>query len=69
MTFVRDTTAGERVFRALTVVDDFTREALVIEADTSLGGARVFAAVVRLTLTSAAGRDQRGQRSTMRVNG
>jgi putative transposase len=51
MDFVRDTTAGGRVFRALTIVDDFTREALAIEVDTSLGGARVVAALERLALT------------------
>ena len=53
MDFVRDTTAGGRVFRALTVVDDFTREALVIEVDTSLGGARVVQALERLALGRA----------------
>lgn len=51
MDFVRDTTAGGRVFRALTVVDDFTREALVIEVDTSLPGARVVQALEQLAIT------------------
>jgi putative transposase len=35
MDFVRDTRGDGRVFRALTVVDDFTRECPVIEVDTS----------------------------------
>jgi putative transposase len=33
--FVRDTLADGRVFRAFTLVDDFTRECPVIEVDTS----------------------------------
>lgn len=41
MDFVRDTTARGRVFRALTVVDEFTRECLTIEVDTSLLAVRV----------------------------
>lgn len=48
MDFVRDTTAGVRVIRALTVVDEFTREALVIEVDTSLPGVRVVEVLERL---------------------
>ena len=51
MDFVRDTTAGGRVFRALTVVDEFTREALVIEVDTSLPGLRVVQVLERLAST------------------
>ena len=38
---MRDTLGDGRVFRALTVVDDFTRECPVIEVDTSLTGERV----------------------------
>ena len=41
MDFVRDTLADGRVFRALTVVDDFTRESPAIEVDHSLPGDRV----------------------------
>ena len=41
MDFMRDQLAGGRVFRLLTVVDHFTREAPVIEVDLSLPGARV----------------------------
>ncbi len=49
MEFVRDTTASGRVFRALTiVVDDFTRECLGIEVDTSLPGTRVVQVLDRL---------------------
>lgn len=51
MDFVRDTTASGRVFRALTMVDDFTREALVIDVDTSLPGARVVQVLERLAVT------------------
>ncbi len=41
MDFVSDCTAGGRTIRALTLVDDYTRECLAIEVDTSLGGVRV----------------------------
>ena len=41
MDFVSDCTAGGRRIRMLTLVDDFTRECLAIEVDTSLGGERV----------------------------
>ena len=41
MDFVSDCTAGGRTLRALTLVDDYTRECLAIEVDTSLGGVRV----------------------------
>lgn len=51
MDFVRDTTASGRVFRALTIVDDFTRESLGIEVDTSLPGARVVQVLERLAAT------------------
>jgi putative transposase len=41
MDFVTDALGNGRKFRALTVVDDFTRECPVIEVDFSLPGARV----------------------------
>ena len=41
MDFLTDALAGGRRFRLLTVVDDYTREALAIEVDTSLPGERV----------------------------
>jgi putative transposase len=41
MDFVSDCTAAGRTIRALTLVDDYTRECLAIEVDTSLGGMRV----------------------------
>lgn len=41
MDFVSDSTAAGRTIRALTLVDDYTRECLAIEVDTSLGGVRV----------------------------
>lgn len=51
MDFVRDTLGDGRVFRALTVVDDFTRECPVIEVDTSLTGERVARVLDRVALT------------------
>lgn len=41
MDFMRDTLADGRVFRTLNIVDDYTRECLTIEVDTSLPGERV----------------------------
>jgi len=41
MDFVSDVTWGGRRFRIFVVVDDFTREALALLVDTSIGGARV----------------------------
>jgi putative transposase len=41
MDFMADGLGNGRVFRTLNVVDDFTRECLAIEVDTSLGGERV----------------------------
>jgi putative transposase len=41
MDFVRDTLADGRVFRAFTLVDDFTRESPAIEVDHSLPAERV----------------------------
>jgi putative transposase len=53
MDFMRDTLAAGRVFRTLNIVDDYTRECLAIEVDTSLPGARVVRVLERL---AAAGR-------------
>ena len=39
--FISDALTDGRRFRALAVVDDFTRECLALVADTSLSGARV----------------------------
>ena len=36
MDFMRDTLADGRVFRTLNIVNDYTRECLAIEVDTSL---------------------------------
>ena len=48
MDFVADALANGRRMRILTVVDDFTRECLVTEVDTSLPGFRVAKALDRL---------------------
>ena len=48
MDFVADALAGGRRFRVLNVVDDYTRETLAAEADTSLGGERVKRVLERL---------------------
>ena len=48
MDFVTDTTVAGRRFRALTIVDDYSRECPAIEVDTSLGGARVIGVLERL---------------------
>jgi transposase InsO family protein len=39
--FVHDTLQSARRIRALTIVDDFSRESLTIEVDTSISGTRM----------------------------
>lgn len=46
--FVSDALVSGRRFRALTIADDFSREAPAIEVDTSLGGVRVTRVLNRL---------------------
>jgi putative transposase len=48
MDFMRDTFADGRAFRALTVIDAFTRESPAIEVGVSLGAPRVVAVLERL---------------------
>ena len=48
MDFVSDSTVTGRRFRALAIVDDYSRECPAIEVDTSLGGARVVGVLERL---------------------
>jgi len=48
MDFVADSIVNGRRFRALTIVDDYTRECPTIEVDTSLGGRRVINVLDRL---------------------
>lgn len=48
MDFVSDGLADGRRFRTLNIVDDFTKECLAIEVDTSLPGSRVVAVLERL---------------------
>jgi putative transposase len=51
MDFVADTLAHGRTFRVLTIIDEYTRECLAMEADTSLPGLRVIRLLERLALT------------------
>ena len=51
MDFVTDSLVTGRRFRALSIVDDYSRGCLAIEVDTSLGGARVVAVLDRLAET------------------
>ena len=48
MDFVADSTVTGRRFRALAIVDDYSRECPAIEVDTSLGGRRVVGVLERL---------------------
>lgn len=48
MDFVTDSVITGRRFRALVIVDDYSRECPVIEVDTSLGGRRVVSVLERL---------------------
>jgi putative transposase len=51
MDFVSDALGDGRKFRALTIVDDFTRESPAIEVDFSLTGERVVRVLDRLSVT------------------
>jgi len=51
MDFVTDSIVTGRRFRALTIVDDYTRECPAIEVDTSMGGRRVVSVLERLAET------------------
>lgn len=51
MDFVADSIVTGRRFRALAIVDDYSRECPAIEVDTSLGGRRVVGVLERLALT------------------
>ena len=48
MDFVTDSTSTGRRFRALTIIDDYSRECPAIEVDTSMGGRRVVNVLERL---------------------
>ena len=49
--FMSDTLSSGRRFRTLNIVDDYTRECLAIEVDTSLGGVRVVRVLEELKRT------------------
>ena len=49
MDFVTDSIVTGRRFRALTIVDDYSRECPAIEVDTSLGGRRVVQVLDKLS--------------------
>lgn len=51
MDFVTDSIVTGRRFRALAIIDDYSRECPVIEVDTSLGGRRVVDVLERLAET------------------
>jgi putative transposase len=51
MDFVTDSIVTGRKFRALAIVDDYSRECPAIEVDTSLGGRRVVSVLERLAET------------------
>lgn len=61
MDFVSDRLAGGHRFRALTIVDNFTRECPSIEVDSSLTGARVAAVLEHL-------RESRGVPARLKVD-
>jgi putative transposase len=48
MDFVSDSLCTGRRFRVLAILDDFSRECLIIEVDTSIGGTRVVSVLERL---------------------
>ena len=52
--FMTDALSSGRRFRTLNIVDDYTRECLAIEVDTSLGGVRVVRALEEAEARTAA---------------
>ncbi len=62
MDFISDALPDGRKFRSLNIVDDFNRECLVAEVDTSIPGARVVRVLERL-------RELRGSRKAGRTTG
>ena len=70
MDFVSDSTVTGRRFRALAIVDDYSRKCPAIEVDTSLGGARVVGVLERLEETRGLPEgDHCGQRPGVRRQG
>jgi putative transposase len=55
MDFVSDSLAGGRRLRALTVLDEWSRESLAIEVDASLTGERVTRVLQRLRVVRGGG--------------
>ena len=51
MDFITDSLITGRKFRALTIIDNYTRDCPAIEVDTSLGGRRVIEVLERLEAT------------------
>ena len=51
MDFIHDQLVDGRCFRVLNIIDDFTREAVAVEVDTSLSGVRVTRVLDRLATT------------------
>jgi len=52
--FVHDTLRNGRRIRTLTIVDDYTRESLAIEVDTSISGSRVVRVLDRIAMERGA---------------
>jgi putative transposase len=69
MDFVHDAIASSRRFRSLTIVDDFTKECLAIEVDTSLPGLRGARVLDQLLEQRGRPSDHRGQRTRVRGHG
>jgi putative transposase len=61
MDFTQDSLASGRQFRTLNVIDTFTRECMLIEADHSLPGPRVVRALEQLT-------DRHGRPEVIRID-
>ncbi len=55
MDYVSDSLIDGRKLRALTIVDDFSKECLALEVDASLPGSRVVAVLERLPIQAQAG--------------
>ena len=67
--FMTDALSCGRKFRTLNIVDDYTREALAIEVDTSLGGGRVVRVLEKLKVLRGLPRQIRSNNGPEFVSG
>ena len=67
MDFLSDTLAHGRKLRVLVILDEYTRECLAVEADTSVPGLRVIRVLEQLARTRVTTRDSRRPRTRIHL--